>query len=161
RQLTVMFCDLADSTALSQRMDPEDLAEVLHGYYASCAAIVQRHEGFLAQYLGDGVLVYFGYPTSRENDAQRPLRAALEMIRQTAVLTVPGGTRLQSRIGIHTGRVVVGNLAREGELKLRTITGDTPNIAARLQQEAEHDTIVISEATRRLVEGLFVLKDLG
>jgi predicted ATPase/class 3 adenylate cyclase len=165
RQLTVMFCDIVDSTALAQRIDPEDLTELLHTYYNSCAAIVRRHAGFLAQYLGDGVLVYFGYPISRENDAQRAIRAGLEMITQTGLLNipagVPSGTRLRSRVGIHTGLVVVGNLSREGQQKLRTITGDTPNIAARLQQQAEPDTIVISEATRRLVEGFFVLEDLG
>jgi predicted ATPase/class 3 adenylate cyclase len=165
RQLTVMFCDLVDSTALSQQIDPEDLTELLHRYYNSCATIVQQHDGFLAQYLGDGALVYFGYPSSRENDAQRAIRAGMEMIAQTGLLSLPPGlpegTRLRSRIGIHTGLVVVGNLAQHGQQKLRTITGDTPNIAARLQQQAEPDTLIISEATRRLVEGFFVLKDLG
>ena len=165
RQLTVMFCDLVDSTGLSQRIDPEDLSEIVHKYYEKCATIVRRHDGFLAQYLGDGVLVYFGYPLARENDAQRAIRAGLDMIQELRDIAIPArlppGTRLQSRIGIHSGFVVIGELEPAGQQRLRTITGETPNIAARLQQQAEPESVIISEATRRLVEGFFVLKDLG
>jgi predicted ATPase/class 3 adenylate cyclase len=165
RQLTVMFSDLVGSTALSQRIDPEDLTDLLHKYYELCATIVRRHEGFLDNYLGDGVLIYFGYPTSRENDAQRAIRAAGELIAELQNLDVltnlPDGSRLQARVGIHTGLVVVGELAREGHDKLRTVAGETLNIAARLQQQAEPGTVVISGSTRRLVEGFFTLKDLG
>src|SRR5215468_6683285 len=160
RQLTVMFSDLVGSTALSARMDPEDLREVISAYQKCVAEAVRRFGGFVAQYLGDGVLVYFGYPEAHEDDAERAVRAGLELIAAVTALKTPAS--LQTRVGIATGLVVVGDLmAGSGEAHERGIVGETPNLAARLQGIAEPNTVVIAEATRRLLGNLFELKDLG
>jgi predicted ATPase/class 3 adenylate cyclase len=157
RQLTVLFCDLVGSTALSARLDPEELREVVRGYQATCADVVGRYDGHIAQYLGDGLLVYFGYPMAHEDDAQRAVLAGLEIVATvSARSTVP----LQVRIGIHTGIVVVGEMGSEGKPE-RLALGDTPNIAARLQMLATPDSVLISAATQRLVTGLFDCLDLG
>ena len=159
RHLTVMFCDLVGSTALSTRLDPEDLREIISAYQKCVAEGVSRFGGFVAQYLGDGVLVYFGYPEAHEDDAERAVRAGLELIEAMIALKTPAS--LQTRVGIATGLVVVGDLTGSGEAHERGIVGETPNLAARLQGIAEPNTVVIAEATRRLLGNLFELKDLG
>jgi class 3 adenylate cyclase/predicted ATPase len=159
RQVTVMFSDLVGSTALSARMDPEDLRELISAYHKCVAEAVHRFDGFVAQYLGDGVLVYFGYPEAHEDDAEQAVRAGLELI--AAVIALKTSASLQARVGIATGLVVVGDLTGSGEAHERGIVGETPNLAARLQGIAEPNTVVIAEATRRLLGNLFELKDLG
>jgi class 3 adenylate cyclase/predicted ATPase len=159
RQVTVMFSDLVGSTALSARMDPEDLRELISAYRKCVAEAVRRFGGFVARYLGDGVLVYFGYPEAHEDDAERAVRAGLELI--AAVIALKTSASLQTRVGIATGLVVVGDLTGSGEAQERGIVGETPNLAARLQGIAEPNTVVIAEATRRLLGNLFELKDLG
>jgi predicted ATPase/class 3 adenylate cyclase len=159
RQVTVMFSDLVGSTALSARMDPEDLREVISSYQKCVAQTVQRFGGFVAKYMGDGVLVYFGYPQAHEDDAERAVRAGLELVAQVA--SVKASAPLQARIGIATGLVIVGDLIGSGEAQERGIVGETPNLAARLQGLAEPNTVVIAESTRRLLGNLFDLKGLG
>jgi class 3 adenylate cyclase len=159
RQVTVLFSDLVGSTALSARMDPEDLHEVISAYQKCIAEVVRRFGGFVAKYLGDGVLVYFGYPEAHEDDAERAVRAGLELIAAVGALKTPAS--LQTRVGIATGLVVVGDLIGSGEAQERGIVGETPNLAARLQGIAEPNTAVIAEGTRRLLGSLFELKDLG
>jgi class 3 adenylate cyclase/predicted ATPase len=159
RQVTVMFSDLVGSTALSARMDPEDLREVISTYQKCVAETVQRFGGFVAKYMGDGVLVYFGYPQAHEDDAERAVRAGLELI--AAVGALKATSPLQTRVGIATGLVVVGDLVGRGEAQERGIVGETPNLAARLQGIAEPNTVVIAEGTRRLLGNLFELEDLG
>jgi len=159
RQVTVMFSDLVGSTALSARMDPEDLREVILAYQKCVAGTVQRFGGFVAKYMGDGVLVYLGYPQAHEDDAERAVRAGLELI--GAVRALKSNAPLQTRVGIATGLVVVGDLIGSGEAQERGIVGETPNLAARLQGIAEPNTVVIAEATRKLLGNLFELRDLG
>ncbi|OSI19555.1 hypothetical protein BSZ22_11180 [Bradyrhizobium canariense] len=159
RQVTVMFSDLVGSTALSARMDLEDLRDVISAYQTCVAGAVRRFEGFVAKYMGDGVLIYFGYPQAHEDDADRAVRAALEAIAAVSALKL--SVRLQTRVGIATGLVVVGDLIGSGEAQERGIVGETPNLAARLQAVAAPDTVVIAESTRRLLGDLFELKDLG
>jgi class 3 adenylate cyclase/tetratricopeptide (TPR) repeat protein len=159
RQVTVMFSDLVGSTALSARMDPEDLREVISAYQKCVAEAVRRFGGFVAKYMGDGVLVYFGYPQAHEDDAERAVRAGLELIGVVSAL-MPNAP-LQTRVGIATGLVVVGDLIGSGEAQERGIVGETPNLAARLQGIAEPNMVVIAEATRRLLGNLFELEDLG
>jgi class 3 adenylate cyclase len=158
RQVTVMFTDLIGSTALSARMDPEDLREVISAYQQCVAETVRRFGGFVAKY-GDGVLVYFGYPQAHEDDAERAVRAGLELV--GAVSALKPNPLLQTRIGIATGLVVVGDLIGSGEAQERGIVGETPNLAARLQGIAEPNAVVIAESTRRLLGNLFQLEDLG
>src|SRR5262249_14348872 len=158
RQLTVQFIDLVGSTTLSQQLDPEDYHARVVAYQAICQQIIARYEGHIAQYLGDGVLVYFGYPKAHEDDAVRAVRSGLEMA--IAVSQLPYTPRLQVRIGIHTGPVVVGEIGA-GQRTERLALGETPNIAARVQGVAEPDTVAISQATYRLVYGLFECQDLG
>src|SRR6516225_2478199 len=159
RQVTVMFSDLVGSTALSARMDPEDLRELISAYQKCAAEAVRRFGGFVARYMGDGVLVYFGYPEAHEDDAERAVRAGLELI--ALVIALKATASLQTRVGIATGLVVVGDLTGSGEAQERGIVGETPNLAARLQEIAEPNTVVIAEATRRLLGNLFELRDLG
>jgi class 3 adenylate cyclase len=159
RQVTVMFSDLVGSTALSAHMDPEDLREVIAAYYQCVSEIVRRFDGHVAKYLGDGVLVYFGYPQAHEDDAERAVRAGLEL---TAALEgLNTRVLLQTRVGIATGLVVVGDLVDAGGSQERGIVGETPNLAARLQGIADPNTVVIAESTRRLLGNLFELMDLG
>jgi class 3 adenylate cyclase len=159
RQLTVMFCDLIGSTAISTRLDPEDLREVIGRYHACVTETVSRFDGFVAKYMGDGVLVYFGYPHAHEDDADQAVRAGLALVNAVGELAAPG--RLQLRIGIATGLVVVGDLIGAGSAQEQAIVGETPNLAARLQALAEPNAIIIAESTRRLTGGLFELADLG
>ena len=159
RQLTVMFCDLVGSTALSTRFDPEDLRELIGDYHRAVADTVGRFDGFVAKYMGDGVLIYFGYPQAHEDDAERAVRAGLAVIE--AVGRLPARQDLRVRLGIATGLAVVGDLLGEGAAQERGVVGETPNLAARLQALAAPNTLVIGEATRRQVGGLFELADLG
>lgn len=164
RQLTVLFCDLVGSTALSRRLDPEELHQVVGSYQAVGVAVINRFEGHVAQYLGDGLLVYFGYPAAHEDDAQRAVRTGLGLLeavdRLSRRLQQEKGLALHVRIGIHTGRVVVGQVG-SGRRYEQLALGDTPNIAARLQGLAAPDTVVISATTYRLVQGYFAWRDLG
>ena len=160
RQLTVMFCDLVGSTALSARLDPEDLREVIAAYHRAVSDVVRSFDGFVAKYMGDGVLVYFGYPRAHEDDAERAVRAGLDVVDAVARLAVRS-TMLQARVGIATGLVVVGDLIGEGSAQEQSVVGETPNLAARLQALAEPDSVVIAAGTRRLVGDLFEYRDLG
>jgi class 3 adenylate cyclase len=164
RQLTVMFCDLVDSTTLSSQLDPEDLREVVRGYQQVCSAVITRFDGYIAQYLGDGLLVYFGYPVAHEDDAQRAVRAGLGILAALEDLNISlkrdHGIQLAIRLGIHTGLVVVGAMGGGGRHEQLAL-GETPNIAARLQGLAEPNTIAVSEATLRLVQGYFDCQDIG
>ena len=159
RQVTVMFSDLAGSTALSARMDPEDLREVIAAYQKSVAETVQRFGGFVAKYMGDGVLIYFGFPQAHEDDAERAVRAGLELV--GAVGDLKTHAALQTRVGIATGLVVVGDLIGSGASQQQVIVGETPNLAARLQGVAEPNSVLVAESTRKLVGNLFELEDLG
>jgi class 3 adenylate cyclase len=160
RQLTVMFCDLVDSTALSARLDPEDLREVIAAYHRAVAESVAGFDGFVAKYMGDGVLVYFGYPRAHEDDAERAVRAGLGIIDAVGHLDVKS-VKLQARVGIATGLVVVGDLIGEGSAQEQSVVGETPNLAARLQTFAEPTAVVIAAGTRRLVGDLFEYRELG
>jgi len=160
RQLTVMFCDLVDSTSLAARLDPEDLREVIAEYHRAVAAAVAQLDGFVAKYMGDGVLVYFGYPRAHEDDAERAVRAGLGLIDAVGRLDVRS-VELQARVGIATGLVVVGDLIGEGSAQEQSVVGEIPNLAARLQALAGPDAIVIAAGTRRLVGDLFEYRDLG
>jgi class 3 adenylate cyclase/tetratricopeptide (TPR) repeat protein len=161
RHLTVMICDLVGSTALSARLDPEDMRVVIDAYHAACARITRTYDGFLAEFRGDGILAYFGYPTAHEDDAERTVRAGLDIIAAVARLETRAAEPLAVRIGIATGLVVIGDLSREGALREHAVVGETPNLAARLEALAEPGTIVVAASTRRLLGGLFRLRDLG
>ena len=161
RQLTVMFVDLVGSTALSARLDPEDMREIVGAYHRSCADLITKAGGFVAKYMGDGVLAYFGYPQAHEHDAERAVLAGLALVEAVPKLTTAVSTALQVRIGIATGLVVVGDLIGSGEAQERGVVGDTPNLAARLQALAEPNVVVIAEGTRRLLGNLFEFEDLG
>ena len=161
RQLTVLFCDLVGSTELSATLDPEDMRAVITAYQDCCAAVVERFEGHVAKYMGDGVLAYFGYPRAHEGDPERAVRAGLELVDAIAALTPGPELRLAARIGIATGLVVVGDLIGEGSAKEEAVVGETPNLAARLQSLAEPGSVVIGPRTRRLIGGLFDCVDLG
>jgi class 3 adenylate cyclase len=165
RQLTVMFCDLADSTRLAQQLDPEDLREVIRAYQETAAAVIQQFDGTIAQYLGDGVLVYFGWPMAHEDDAPRAVHTGLGIVEAITTSLNPRlqrekGVQIAVRIGIHTGPVVVGEMGGGGRQE-QLATGDTVNIAARLEGLAAPNTVVISQITARLVEEAFSLEDLG
>jgi class 3 adenylate cyclase/predicted ATPase len=160
RQLTVMFCDLVGSTELSARLDPEDLREVISAYHRAVAGVVAEFDGFVSRYMGDGVLVYFGYPQAHEDDAERAVRAGLDAIEAVSRLDTRS-VKLQTRVGIATGLVVVGDLIGEGSAQEQSVVGETPNIAARLQALAEPNAVVIAAGTRRLVGDLFDYRDLG
>src|ERR1700726_3861693 len=159
RQLTVMFCDLVGSTALSTRFDPEDLRELIGGYHRAVADTVGHFDGFVAKYMGDGVLVYFGYPQAHEDDAERAVRAGLAVI--AAVGHLPAREDLRVRLGIATGLAVGGDLIGEGAAQEGGVVGETPIPAARLQALAAPNTLVIAEATRRQIGALFDLVDFG
>lgn len=164
RQLTVMFCDLVGSTALAERLDPEDLRDLLAQYQDTCADVIQRYEGHIGRYVGDGLLVYFGYPQAHEDDAQRGVRGGLDIvdaIRKLDAQITDSNVNLAVRIGIATGRVVAGDIGSGERVEERAIVGEAPNIAARLQALAEPNTVVIGASTHRLVEGLFDCDDLG
>ena len=155
-----MFCDLVGSTALASRLDPEDLREVIGAYHKCVAETIGRFDGFVAKYMGDGVLIYFGYPSAHEDDAERAVRAGLGVIDAVGRLDVRS-VKLQARIGIATGLVVVGDLIGEGAALEQSVVGETPNLAARLQTLAQPGTLVIADSTRRQIGMLFEVEDLG
>jgi class 3 adenylate cyclase len=161
RQLTVMFCDLVGSTTLASRLDPEDMREVIGAYHRCVAKTVARFDGFVAKYMGDGVLVYFGYPQAHEHDAEQAVRAGLKLVAKVAELKPHPSVRLQLRVGIATGLAVVGDLVVSGETQERGIVGETPNLAARLQAFADPGAVVVEQSTRNLVGALFECRDLG
>src|SRR5262245_35136076 len=161
RHLTVMICDLVGSTALSARLDPEDMHAVIDAYHAACARIMLTYDGVIGDFRGDGILAYFGYPRAHEGDAERTVRAALDIIAAVARLETRAAEPLAVRIGIATGLVVVGDLSGEGALREHAVVGETPNLAARLQALAEPGAIVVAASTRRLLGDLFHLRDLG
>ena len=166
RQLTVMFCDLVGSTALSTRYDPEDLRELLRAFQATCRADILEYKGFIARYMGDGILVYFGYPVAMEDSPERAVRAGLQILKSMKRLNAEVGkgygVELQVRIGVATGSVVVGDMhVGEGVAEEAGVVGETPNLAARLQSVAAPDQLVVSSATRQLVGVLFDYEDLG
>jgi class 3 adenylate cyclase/tetratricopeptide (TPR) repeat protein len=165
RQLTVMFCDLVGSTALSTGMDPEDLRDVIASYQNRCSAAIRRYDGFVAKYMGDGILVYFGYPRAHEDEAERSARAGLDIVDAMAELNAairrPPGVELAVRIGIATGPVIVGDQIGEGTASETAVVGETPNLAARLQALAQPNQIVVSAATRAMLGDHFDLEDLG
>jgi class 3 adenylate cyclase len=161
RQLTVMFCDLVGSTTLSARFDPEDLRSIIAAYHGCCTELIERNGGFVAKYMGDGVLAYFGYPQAHEHDAERAVRAGLALVEAMPKLTTAAAVPLQVRIGIATGLVVVGDLIGAGAAQEEAVIGETPNLAARLQALAEPGAVVIASSTRRLTGGLFEYRDLG
>jgi class 3 adenylate cyclase len=161
RQLTVMFVDLVGSTAMASRIDPEDMGRVIRAYQGCCAEMIERWRGHVAKYMGDGVLAYFGWPQAHEDDAERAVRAGLDLTDAIELLAAPSGEALAARVGIATGLVMVGELIGEGTAQEQAVVGETPNLAARWQALAEPCGVVISQATRRLVGGLFELADLG
>ena len=161
RQLTVLFCDLVGSTALSARLDPEDMREIMTAYHRRCTEVIGKSGGFVAKYMGDGVLAYFGYPQAHEDGAERAVRCGLALVEPTSRPPTSHGTALQVRIGIATGVVVVGDLIGEGAAQEQGVVGETPNLAARLQTLAEPGQVVIAPSTRRLTSGLFKYRDLG
>src|SRR5262249_32503115 len=157
RQLTLMFCDLVGSTALSARLDPEDMGSIISSYRKAAAKTVQDYDGFVARYMGDGILAYFGYPKADEHDAEHAVQAGLAITELAPTLENAFGETLHVRVGIATGIVVVGDIIGSGESRDQDVVGDTPNLAARLQGIAKPDSVVIAEATRRLVGDLFQL----
>ncbi len=165
RPLTVMFCDLADSTALSARLDPEDLQDLIRAYQQCCTAIIREFEGFVAKYMGDGILVYFGYPKSLERNAERAVRSGLAIVAAMAVLNAElgraQGIEIAVRIGIATGLVMVGEIVGEGLAQERTVIGEAPNVAARLQGLAGRNGIVVGTLTREIAGDAFLYQDLG
>jgi class 3 adenylate cyclase/predicted ATPase len=161
RQLTIMFCDLVDSTALSTRVDPEELKQIIGKYHRRCVEMIAKSDGFVARFLGDGILVYFGYPKAHEDDAERAVRAGLALTAAVAKLDDGAGVPLHVRVGIATGLVIVGDLIGEGAAQEQTVVGVTPNLAARLQELAAPDAVIIDGNTRRLLGGLFEFRSLG
>ena len=161
RQLTVMFCDLVGSTALSARLDPEDLRELVARYHQLASSIIQRFGGFAAQFMGDGVMAFFGYPTAHEDDAEHAVRAGLALVEELTGAELTPGERVAVRVGIATGEVVVGELGAPGTAQENAAIGETPNLAARLQAMGEPGTVVISSATRELTSGAFEYRDMG
>lgn len=160
RQLTVLFCDLVGSTAMSARLDPEDMREVIREYQNLCSGVIEHYDGFVAKFMGDGLLAYFGFPSAHEDDAERAVRAALDLAEVVATLHTRDGETLKTRIGVATGIVVVGDLVGEGSAQEQAVIGDTPNLAARLQACADPGGVLISDITRRLLGDAFELKSL-
>ncbi len=165
RQVTVMFCDLVESTALSRRIDPEDLREIIRSYQKACGSVIERYGGYVGRYLGDGILAYFGYPQAHEDDAERAVRAALDVVEATQGLNSPVLRALELhpavRVGIATGRVLAGDVIGGGASQERAVVGETPNLAARMQALAEPNTVLVAPGTHALVGSLFQCEDLG
>jgi class 3 adenylate cyclase len=161
RQLTIVFIDLVGSTALAAGLDPEDMRAVLTAYQECCSEVVRRFAGYVAKLMGDGVLVYFGWPAAHEDDAERAVLAGLEVVAAVAALKPHGDLKLAARVGISTGKVVVGNLIGAGAAQEQAVVGDTPNLAARIQSLAEAGTVVIGSSTRKLLGASFKCEDLG
>lgn len=161
RHLTVMFCDLVGSTALSARLDPEDMWEVIRVYRAACAKVIAAYDGMIARFVGDGILAYFGYPRAHEDDAERAVRAGLDIIPAIRQLDTRARERIEVRIAIATGLVVIGDLTSGGASEEQAMVGDTPNVAARLQSLAEPGAVVVAASTRQLLGDLFTFQNLG
>ena len=161
RQLTVMFCDLVGSTQLSQQLDPEDLREVIGAFQEACTSATARYDGYIARYMGDGILIYFGYPQAYEDNAERAVRAGIGIIEAVERLKTRADSALEVRVGIATGDVVVGDIIGEGASEEHAVLGDTPNLAARLQGVAEAGQILIGATTQQLIGNAFDLDDLG
>src|SRR5262249_15003145 len=161
RQLTVLFCDLVGSTALAVKLDPEDMREVIRAFQDSCAAVVTQMGGHVARFMGDGLLVYFGYPQAHEDDAERAVRAGPDLVAKVGQLLLPTGELLQARVGIATGVVVVGATMGERWAQEQVVVGETPTLAARLQNVAAPNTTVIAANTLRLLGDVFVCEQLG
>jgi len=161
RQLTILFCDLVGSTKLAARLDPEDMGRLIRAYHGTGAELVESWEGHVAKYMGDGVLAYFGRPQAHEDAGEGAVRAGLALTAAVARLSNPDGEPLAARIGIATGLVMVGELIGKGAAREEAVVGETPNLAARLQALAAPSGVVITQATRRLVGGLFELAHLG
>ena len=165
RQLTVMFCDLAGSTALSTELDPEDMSQLITAFQDRCRQSIEQYQGFIARYMGDGILVYFGYPQAHEDDAERSVRAGLDIVRSMVELNAGIGEQyevmLAVRVGVATGPVVVGDIVGEGAAEEAAVVGETPNLAARLQDVAKHNQVVVASTTRQLLGALFEYEDLG
>ena len=156
-----MFCDLADSTALSQRLDPEDTQEVMRLYQETATRVIAEFDGFIARYMGDGILAYFGYPRAHENSAERAILAGLKVVDSVTALEPMPGLKLGVRVGIATGLVVVGDIIGLGWASERNVVGDAPNLAARMQSLATPNSVIIAPATHRLASGQFDFEDLG
>jgi class 3 adenylate cyclase/predicted ATPase/ABC-type lipoprotein export system ATPase subunit len=161
RNLTVVFCDMVGSTELSSRLDPEDMREIMRAFQRCCEAAILGLDGRIGRYMGDGILAYFGFPAAHEDSAERAVQAALEAIRLVSELSFEGSARIEVRVGIATGLVVVGDLIGEGSSREFALIGDAPNLAARLQQLAKPNQILVAPSTRRLLGGLFEFEDLG
>ena len=161
RHLTVLFCDLVGSTALAINFDPEELSDVIRRFQDTCAAVIKHFDGYIARYMGDGLLVYFGYPQAHEDDPERAARAGLAIVVNVGQLLLPSGEPLQVRVGIATGLVVVGETIGEGAAQEQVVFGETPNLAARLQQSAAPNSVVVAASTHQLLGGMFVCGDLG
>ena len=161
RQLTVLFCDLVGSTPLASKLDPEDLSALIRTFQDACAGVITRAGGYVAKYMGDGILAYFGYPQAHEGEAERAVRAGLNVVARVGQIVLPTGEGLQVRVGIATGTVIVGETIGEGPAQEQAVVGETPNLAARLQEIAEPDTVVITASTLRLLGGVFAVKDRG
>jgi class 3 adenylate cyclase/predicted ATPase len=161
RQLTVLFCDLVGSTALAAKFDPEDLSGIIRKFQDTCAAVIAHAGGYVAKYMGDGVLAYFGYPQAHEDAAERAVRAGLDLVARVGQLVLASGEPLQIRVGVATGTVVVGETIGEGSAQEQAVVGETPNLAARLQEMAAPNTVVITTSTRRLLGGVFASEELG
>jgi len=159
--MAIMFCELVGSTPLATRLDPEDLRDVIGAYHRAVAEVIESFDGFVARYLGDGVLAYFGYPQAHEDEAERAVRAGLALVEAVPRLELAAEVGLQVRIGIATGLVVVGDLTGSGEAQERGVVGETPNLAARLQTLAQPGTVVIASSTRRLTAGHFDYRELS
>ena len=161
RQVTVLFCDMVDSTALSQRLDPEDLRDVVLAYQAVAAREIESRDGHVAQYLGDGILAYFGYPSTHEGEAERAVRAGLAVLASADQISAKAAAKIQIRIGIATGPAVIGDMIGRGTAMQIAVTGKTPNLAARIQEFAPPGTLAIAQSTQRLVATQFECRPLG
>lgn len=161
RQLTVLFCDLVGSTALASKLDPEDTAEIIRLFQTTCAAAIERAGGYVAKFMGDGVLAYFGYPRAHDDDAQCAVRAGLDLVKSIGQAVLPSGAPMQVRVGIATGLVIVGEIIGEGSSKEQSVVGEAPNLAARLQALASASSVLIAASTHRLIGGEFLCEDLG
>src|SRR5262249_38269475 len=163
-QLTVLFCDLVDSTRLSSQLDPEEYRDVVRAYHTACTEVITRFDGHIAQLLGDGLLIYFGYPQAPDADPHRAVPTALgflaAMEEMNTALKRNKGTQLAIRVGIHTGLVVVGAMGGGGRQEQLAL-GETPNVAARIQGLATPNSLVVSSATYRLIQGYFACQDMG
>jgi class 3 adenylate cyclase len=161
RHLTVLFCDLVGSTGIAVELDPEDLSDVIRNFEDTCARVIKHFGGCIGRFMGDGLLVYFGYPQAHEDDAERAVRAGLDIVAKVSQLLLPSGEPLQVRVGIATGLVVIGETICEGPAQEQAVFGETPNLAAHLQQLAAPNSVLVATSTHRLLGSAFACADLG